>query len=194
MRTEPSYEDALHALTVIKDEVLIGFPFVPDDELGDQSAARSVALSAILTGCVRKSLRTAPLHAFSAPTMATGKTLLCNVVSMIAVGRGAAAISQGRTEEEDEKRLFSILRQGDPVILIDNIEQPVHGDALCTILTEATWQCRVLGVSENQTVSTSALFLATGNNLEFQGDVTTRVIMGRLDAGVEAPEKRSFSR
>jgi hypothetical protein len=188
----PTRDEALAALAFIKDEVLIGFPFVVDDPLTEESSARSVALSAILTGCVRKSLRTAPLHAFTAPTMATGKTLLCNCVSMIAVGRSAAAMSQARSEEEDEKRLFSILRQGDPVILIDNIERPVAGDALCTILTEDYWQCRVLGVSENQQVATNALFLATGNNLEFLGDITTRVIMCRLDAEVEAPEKRTF--
>ncbi|MCC0024425.1 MAG: hypothetical protein H6874_09405 [Hyphomicrobiaceae bacterium] len=192
----PTRKDALHALDRLKD-VIKDFPFVPDDEageLGDPSSHRSVALSAILTGVCRKALRTAPGHGFDATSMATGKTLLCDVVSIIATGRPTSAISQGKSEEEFDKRLFSILLQGDPVIVIDNIDRPVRSDEFCTVLTAEEWQCRVLGISGNKTVPTNVLFLLNGNGLQFEGDIRTRVIMCHLDAGVENPGARKFDR
>lgn len=191
----PSYEDGLAALGRLKD-IIKDFPFVPDREgdTGGPSAARSVALSAMLTGVCRKSLRTAPAHAIDASSMATGKTLLCDVISMLATGRPAAAISQGRTREEFNKRLFSILLQGDPVVVIDNIEQEVESDEFCSVLTAPEWQNRVLGESENRVVPTNVLFLPNGNNIRFKGDMTTRVILCRMDAGMENPGARTFDR
>ena len=177
-------------------EVIKDFPFVmdEDDPLGIDSAYRSVALSAILTAVSRKALRTAPGHGFDATSMATGKTLLCDTISMIATGRPASTISQGKNEEEFNKRLFSILLQGDPVITIDNIEQPVRSDEFCTVLTSEEWQCRVLGISGNRTVVTNVLFLLNGNGLTFEGDIRTRVLMCRMDARVEDPGARRFDR
>lgn len=192
---QPDRADALAALATLKD-VIKDFPFVPDtdDETKERSVYRSVALSAILTGVSRKALRTAPGHGFDATTMSTGKTLLCNVTSMIATGRPSSTISQGKSEEEFNKRLFSILVQGDPVITIDNIEQPVRSDEFCTVLTSEEWQCRVLGASGNRTVATNVLFLLNGNGLVFEGDISTRVLMCRMDAAVENPSARRFDR
>jgi hypothetical protein len=126
--------------------------------------------------------------------MATGKTLLCDVISMLATGRSAAAISQGQTREEFNKRLFSVLLQGDPVVVIDNIDQEVSSDEFCSVLTAPEWQNRVLGESETRTVPTNVLFLPNGNNIRFAGDMITRVIACRMDAGIEDPGSRMFDR
>lgn len=181
----PSRDDALAAMATLK-AVIGGFPFVDD-------AARSVALSAILTAVSRRAVRTAPLHGFSAPTMGSGKSLLADVVSMVATGRDAVVMSQGASEEEDEKRLLSVLMQCDPVLVIDNIKRPVEGDALCSILTSETWKGRQLGVNRLIAVSTATLIIATGNNIEFRGDMSTRAILCTIDAKVERPEARRFS-
>ncbi|WP_457939827.1 hypothetical protein [Mesorhizobium sp. 10J20-29] len=192
---QPTRSQALAALGKLKD-VIKDFPFVLDDQNDplEESAYRSVALSAILTAVSRKALRTAPGHGFDATSMATGKTLLCDTISMIATGRPASTISQGKNEEEFNKRLFSILLQGDPVITIDNIEQPVRSDEFCTVLTSETWQCRVLGISGNRTVMTNVLFLLNGNGLTFEGDIRTRVLICRMDSRVEDPGARRFDR
>lgn len=190
----PNRRQGIAALAVLKD-IIKDFPFVPDaGGDGVVSAARSVALSALLTGVCRKALRTAPAHAIDATSMATGKTLLCDVISMLATGRPAAAISQGQTREEFNKRLFSILLQGDPVVVIDNIDQDVESDEFCSVLTAPEWQNRVLGESENRVVPTNVLFLPNGNNIRFKGDMTTRVIVCRMDAGMENPGARKFDR
>lgn len=184
IKNEPTRADAEAALDFLKVPFK-DFPFIND-------ASRSVALSAALTILVRRTLRSAPAHGTTAPTMATGKTLLLNTVSMIATGREPSFMSQGKDGEEDEKRLLSVLLKGDAMLVIDNIARPVEGDALCTILTEAQWQCRRLGVSETVTVPTNCLITMSGNNLTFKGDMTTRAVLCRMDAKVERPEERAF--
>ncbi|MBV5269319.1 MAG: hypothetical protein JZU55_04595, partial [Afipia sp.] len=93
----------------------------------------------------------------------------------------------------DEKRLFSVLLQNDPILLIDNVKRPIEGDALCTILTQSSWQSRILGENRKVAVPTNALFLASGNNLTFKGDMTTRALLCRMDARIERPETRRFN-
>ncbi|NWH07344.1 MAG: bifunctional DNA primase/polymerase [Alphaproteobacteria bacterium] len=181
----PSRADAVAAMGLLK-ELLEGFPFV-------DVPSRSVALSAMLTAVCRKMLRTAPLHGFTAPTMGTGKSLIADVVAILGTGRDAPVMSQGATEEEDEKRLLSILMQGDPVVVIDNVTRPVTGDALCSILTSETWQNRKLGTNDQIRVPTQTLFIANGNNLQFREDMSTRAIMCAMDAKMEHPEKRTFT-
>ena len=190
IKEHPTREHALRSLAVLK-EPFKDFPFVQNAKGG--SASRSVLLSAVLTGLVRRTLRSAPIHGVSAPTPGTGKSLAINVVSMIVSGRMATSMSQGSSEEENEKRLFSSLLLGDQLLLIDNITRPVEGAALCTILTEPNWTNRILGESRNVTVMTNTLLMANGNNLTFKGDMTRRALLARMDAEVEQPEKRRFN-
>ena len=194
----PSRDDGRAALDALAD-VIGEFPFVSDDEGGrpggDQpSQSRSAALAMILTAVARPMFSAAPMFGVSAPTMATGKSLLADVPAMIVTGRRATKMSQGASEEEDEKRLLSVLMQGDPVNVIDNITRPIEGDALCTILTEETWRCRVLGRSEMRDVGTKATFIATGNNLSFRNDMASRAVLASLDAELENPGERVFRR
>jgi hypothetical protein len=117
---------------------------------------------------------------------------LADIISTIPTGRPARVVSQGPNEEEMEKRLFAILYAGDPVIVIDNIEHPIEGAALCSILTQETWKGRILGKSETAELPTKSLFIATGNNLTIRGDLTRRVVICRLDARSERPDERAF--
>lgn len=189
IKDQPTRADAEAALGFLKIPFK-DFPFVSDGN-GD-SPSRSVALSAALTVLVRRTLRSAPAHGATAPIMATGKSLLLNVVSMIGTGREPSFMSQGKDGEEDEKRFLAALMKNDLMLVVDNITRVVEGDALCTILTEAMWQCRRLGVNDNVTVPTNCLIAMSGNNLTFKGDMTTRAILCRLDAKVERPEERAF--
>lgn len=181
----PMKDDALAALERLAHP-LRDFPFVSD-------AAKSVALSALLTALVRMSLMTAPLHGFDAPAAGTGKSLLAEMAGLLASGFKPPALSQGKSEEEDEKRLSTILFAGDPVIHIDNCDRAITGDFLCSMLTQEIVQARILGLSERRVLPCTALVLASGNNLTLAGDTSRRAVMCRLDAGVEKPENRRFS-
>ncbi len=166
--------------------LLQGFSFVQD-------ADRSVALSAILTACIRRSLPTAPLHAFTAPVMGSGKSKLVDIATVVASGREAAVIAQGKTEEETEKRLGAMLLAGDPVIAIDNCEAPLGGDFLCQMLTQPVVRARILGRSEAPELPANAMVTATGNNLVLIGDMARRALLCQLDPQCERPELRVFA-
>lgn len=155
-------------------------------------ASRSVAGSAMLTALVRASLRTAPMHVFDAPTAGTGKSKICDTIGILATGEIVPAMSQGKTAEEDEKRLSVALHYGDRVVLIDNVEQPITGDFLCSCCTQEMVQARILGLSERRITPVACLFTASGNNVTTAGDMSRRVIICRIDAGVERPDERKF--
>ncbi|MET4102410.1 hypothetical protein ABIE58_001844 [Roseovarius sp. MBR-78] len=187
----PTLIDAVAALGKLK-WIIKGFPFVENEE--GRSPSRSVALSAMLTAVCRRSLRTAPMHGFTAPTMGTGKSLLTDTVAMLAMGRAATVLNQSGDGdgEEERKRLMSVLMQGDPVVVIDNVDRPMGGARMCSILTQETWQDRMLGGNDQGHVSTRTLWLANGNNLEFREDMSRRAILCTMDAGVERPAERAF--
>lgn len=180
----PTRDDGMRALERI--ESLIGeFPFASD-------AARSVALAAILTALVRKSVRTAPMFIFEAAKMGSGKSLLADIVSMIATGRRASVMSQAPDEAEEKKRILAVLMAGDPVTVIDNVEYPLGSAALCAVLTSDDYRDRILGQTAQVSVPTDTTFLVTGNNVTVIGDLSTRVLKARLDVKDEHPEERSF--
>lgn len=180
----PSASELKAAISAFS-KLLVDFPF-------EEAHDYSVALSAIFTALVRCRLRSAPLIASSAPVMAAGKTLLMSLPSWIATGRPPAVIQHSRDATEEQKLLLSVLMDGDPVVLIDNIERPLDSDALCSILTAETFRGRPLGKTGTVSVPTCVLFLATGNNLVVAGDLTTRTLLVRLDPKSERPEQRAF--
>lgn len=181
---EPTENDIKKAkdllLWLLKD-----FPF-------DGEASRSVAMAGMLTSMIRKSLPSAPLIGITAPKMASGKSLLADVISLISTGNPMNAVSYTDNEAEEKKRLLALFIGGAPVICYDNVEHPFGSQSLCIALTQQHITDRVLGASKNATVPTNATFLVTGNNLTFLGDVSTRVLLCKLDPNVERPEEREF--
>ena len=184
---QPTYEDAQAALAFLFNEVLSGFPFAAPHD-------RSAALSAILTACNRHSLHSAPMHTYNAPVMASGKSLLADVVALTATGHPATVMSYTPDGDEMRKRVLSVLMQGDRVVNIDNVEEPLASQTLCTVLTQESFTDRILGVNKTGTAPTLCCWLATGNNLVVAGDLTTRIVPCNLDPQVERPEEREFSR
>lgn len=183
IRNDPTKAHAKAALAAL-EELIADFPFETD-------ADRSVALSGILTAVVRRSLRTAPLHAYTAPTAGSGKTKLVDIASVIATGRETGVIAMGNPEEL-EKRLVALLLGGYSVA-IDNVNGNLYSDLLCQMLTQTLVRPRILGKSEAPEMSTNVMVTATGNNLVLVGDMTRRSIRCRLDAQVERPELREFA-
>lgn len=181
----PTRADALAALDMLK-EVLCGFPFVNEE-------SRAVMLAELLTACVRRSLRSAPMFLHDAPKMGSGKSLLASVAGYLAIGRDVPVTSQEKDPESERKRLFSLLLEGRALVIIDNVSRTLESDALCSILTEAVFTDRQLGASRTVEVPTTTLFIATGNNIQVAGDITTRVLVCRIDPEMEWPDKRKFN-
>jgi Bifunctional DNA primase/polymerase, N-terminal len=180
----PTREEADAALQYL-ERVIKAFPFVHDVD-------HSVALSAILTALDRRAMATAPLHGFSSPVAGTGKSLMVDVASLLATGQIAPVISQGRNEEELEKRLGTALISGDTIISIDNCDHELAGSFLCQALTQQRVKIRLLGYSRQVETPVNAAMFATGNNLTIAGDLVRRTLFCGMDAGCERPELRQF--
>lgn len=178
---QPTKEDARAALETILN------PFREFVFAGRED--RSVLLAAILTSVVRRILPSAPLFAIDAPTAGSGKSLMVELIGIIATGHKPAMMSQGKSPEEDEKRLSSVLMAGDAIIVIDNCDRALGGDTLCTILTQEVFRARVLGKSETPQLLTNVLVMATGNNLTIAGDLGRRTLICRIDTGEERPDQ-----
>jgi putative DNA primase/helicase len=162
------------------------FPFVTE-------ADRSVIISGILTGLQRRLLTSAPAHGMDATAQGSGKSLLADAISLIVTGRPAASVTYNRNDEEFRKKLFSVLLAGDPILSIDNVTSSISNDAFASILTLTEYKDRLLCTNQYAAVPTNALFLITGNNLNFSGDMPSRVIVSRINPNVERPEERTFT-
>lgn len=207
----PTKADAVAALKKV-EHLLRGFPFpsynakreadgsqltlldvAPSKEVdSSKDLPLSVALSAFLTVAIRGVLRATPLLTFDAPAARTGKSLLVELIGIVLTGTSPPAMSQGKSPEEDEKRLATVLSCGDPIVFLDNCEHPIQGDFLCSMLTQEVVQARILGLSERRILPANVTVFATGNNLSYAGDVCSRTVPCRLDAQMERPETREF--
>ena len=133
----PTKENALAALFYLEG-FLATFPFCTE-------ADKAVALSGILTALDRPTMMTAPLHAYTAPAAGTGKSSAVDATAIIATGSEMPVISQGKDEEELEKRLSGELIEGAPLISIDNCTHSLGGSFLNQCLTQPMVKARRLG-------------------------------------------------
>jgi putative DNA primase/helicase len=166
-------------------EVIYNFPF-------ENGAARSVMLAAMLTCVIRRTLRAAPMFAFSAPKPGSGKTLLAECIGYLATGRPPVIVSQPNDPDEERKRMLGLLMDGTAVLLIDNVERPIQSDVLCSILSQPTYSDRVLGGNIKAIARTNLTIMSSGNNTEVLGDLTRRTLRCYLDPNCDRPEEREF--
>lgn len=181
----PTDENARAALARF-DELLDGFPFTAELD-------RAITLAAFLSAVLRPALSTCPAFAWSSPVRGSGKSKLADVASVLATGLPAAALSWPRTEDEAEKRIGAMLLAGDRIVAIDNVERPLKGALLNSMLTQRIIAVRVLGQSEVIRMPAAPLVTATGNNLQLAGDLSRRFLVADLDPEMERPETRHFT-
>jgi len=163
------------------------FPFVAD-------ADRAAMLAGLISCIQRRLLPSAPIFCITAPSAGTGKTLLAETLALVTTARRASVISLGPDDSEFEKRLTGVALAGDSLICVDNVERPVRGDLICQLASQQIVRLRPLGGSVMRSVPSNSSIVATGNNLSVIGDLKRRVVMIRLDAKLERPERRAFDR
>ena len=180
----PTPADCAAARTAL-EEPFRDFPF---RDAGDLSAALAAVLSLVarpaIPGCV-------PLFAVRATTPGTGKGLLADVVCLIGTGRPGARMTPEADDTEMRKRVLSIALAGDAVVLLDNVEGALGSPALAAALTSETFKDRILGASTMAEAPLRAVWISTGNNTTFRGDLGRRVVPIDLVADREHPEDRA---
>ena len=157
----------------------------------DTDADAGAAMSLLLTAVQRAMLPLAPMFISSAPTYANGKTLVCEVASLLS-GDDASVTVFGKDEGEQQKSIIATLITGKPSVLLDNLEGQVTGSHLAAMLTSTTFKGRLLGASAMLELPTRQLWMASGVNLSPARDILRRCLTIRLDAHVERPEQREF--
>lgn len=181
---EPTSAQVEAAKRLLLDELLVDFPFVTE-------ADRTHAVALMLLPFVRDLIVGAtPLHDIEAPTPGSGKGLLMKAVLMPGVGPSQSVMSAATDDDEWQKRLIAFLRDSPQAIVIDNVNTKVDSGALCTVLTEPVYASRILGASQAVTLPVRCVWVLTGNNPQFSGEVSRRCLRIRLDPRVERPEER----
>ena len=186
-KTQPSRSDAEASLKWIRGMFLAEFPFA-------SAVDRDVAVAALMTGVVRKALGECPAFLISAPTAATGKSALADIIGVVMTGVGPGHQGWPKSSEELEKVILSVMLQGIPIVSIDNVSEPLGGDVLNRVVTSEKGSARVLGVNRIAELPVAFLLLFTGNNVAIEGDTATRIFGCYLNAEVERPDQRRFKR
>lgn len=181
--TTPSADDISRARDLLLD-VVCDFPF--------QSPAHLAAwVAALLTLVARFAFfGPSPLFVVDANVRGAGKTMLADLIGIIASGRPMPRTPQAADEAEEIKRITAIALAGDRFVLIDNITRPLGSGALDTVLTGTTWSDRILGKSEKVTLPLVTVWYASGNNITLKGDTARRCLHIRLDSDLEKSEHR----
>lgn len=180
---EPTPAEIVRALETLLDPIR-DFPF---RESSDRAAAVAALLSIVsryaIAGCV-------PLFAVRATAPGTGKSLLVDVISLIATGRRAPRMSHESEDAETRKRILAIALEAERIVLLDNVYGNLGSPALAAALTAEMWKDRLLGVSATAEAPLTTVWFATGNNMTFGKDLGRRVMNIDLDARLENPEDR----
>lgn len=155
---------------------------------------RSVLMAAIFSAVVRQILPTCPAFGFDAPMQGSGKTLLAETIAIIASGTKASAIAPGRNDYDEEfrKRLMALFLKGEKAYLFDNIVGQFDSASLAAALTSDVYEDRILQHSKTAKIYVKAMFLFTGNNLRFTGDMSRRVLTVRLKPSDDKLAQREY--
>jgi hypothetical protein len=185
----PTKDDALRALAYLKDELLEGFEFV-------SKLDKSMVLVCLFVMLQRRFMDIAPGFLSTASVQQSGKTTLLELIFMVLFGRPLACESWLEDEIETDKRLLSILREGHPAALLDNVPDGcvMENNAISRYLTSPMYQSRLLGKSEMIKSPTDAVLVITGNNVKPGTDLVSRIWPTRLESSTENPMDRAFSR
>ncbi|OJW10324.1 MAG: hypothetical protein BGO49_07185 [Planctomycetales bacterium 71-10] len=182
----PTRREAEAAWAALK-RLLCDFPFRSEVDL-------ALWLASLLTVLGRPLFDgPSPLIGFDGNCPGVGKTLLADVVAIMATGRPVSKMGfpgGAHGDEEMDKRITALAMAGVRLVLLDNVAEPLGGSSLDRALTTTLWQGRPLGRSEIVDMPLAVTWLASGNNLQVKGDMLRRVLFARLETREENPEDR----
>lgn len=132
-----------------------------------------------------------PLGAVDARAAGSGKTLLTDIIGYLYGSTSRAWVS----DDGELRKSITATLQGtsEPVVVLDNVGErdQVDQPTLAKLLTGATWNDRELGSSRQIDALNDRLWMVTGNNISFGGDIPSRTVLVSLDTGEPDPDKRS---
>jgi hypothetical protein len=161
------------------------FPFVSDDD-------RATWIGLLFTPILRPLLRLPyQLGVITATNPGSGKTKLARMIRT--THGGVLRGEMPRDADELRKSITAALMDTTgPVIAFDDLTGVIRSSVLEALLTGADWTDRWLGQNKSVTAANDRLWLATGNNAQFGGDLARRIATVRLDPPEANPHLRKF--
>jgi len=185
----PTKQDAEEAAEFLIKNVLWDFPFDGQKRIANES--RTNALAGLISPIVRPMVDgKMPMLLIDKPSPGTGATLLMDLISLVATGEESAKLSTPDNDEEWRKQISSWLRDGSPLICLDNIDADLKAPSLSRALTTLIWRDRILGKPDDAKYPQRACWYATGNNLTLGGDLARRSYLAQMDAKLPRPWER----
>lgn len=168
------------------EDLLVDFPFL--SEADEQNF-----ISLMLTPMIRPAiLGNVPLFLIKSSLPRTGKTKLAEqVTGGVYLGEETPAMQWSSNEDERDKRILSILKQGDTILHVDNVAHYVDSPALASLVTSRYYSGRLLGQSQMMRLENNLTIVATANNPRATGEIVRRAIPITLQPEDDAPELRS---
>jgi hypothetical protein len=186
----PSAEQVTAAKKLLLDRLLRDFPFVSDADRANYMGLLHTPALKHVTGTIT------PFGVITAAAAGSGKSLLAEIISRT-YGSNGTACTLPRQDEELRKLVTSKL-MSDPhaVVTFDNIGKSHRVDSpiLAQLMTETVWTDRVLGGNDTVSRINDKLWLGTGNNVQFGGEMASRSVLVRIDPKMERPDQRDTDR
>jgi hypothetical protein len=180
---QPDSGDVENAIKMIREWLGDFLDAMPTD------ADRANTIALVLTPLVRGLVPLAPLMVVSGLQMGVGKNLLADVISIFALGEPTTPLPYGG-DEENRKVITAAFRSGANMLIFDEAHV-LEGAALARAITAITYTDRILGVSVNAEYPNTATWMALGNRVSINGDLSRRAVVIELAPKMENPQDRS---
>jgi len=169
----------------IMEDLLTDFPFTDE-------ADKENFIGLLLTPLIRPAvLGNVPLFLIKSSLPRTGKTKLAEqVLGGIYLGEETPAMQWSTNEDERDKRILSVLKQGDTLLHVDNINHYMDSPALASLVTSKYYSGRLLGQSQMLRLENTLTIVATANNPRATGEIVKRTVPITLQPETETPELR----
>jgi len=180
----PTATDIAQARTLIIGDLIGDFPFT-------EQADRAAAVALFLLPFARAMIQgLTPMHGIESPTVGSGKGLLGDVLVRPAFGQHGGMIAEARDDDEWRKRIGAKLREGAPIIHIDNVTRPLDSGALAMALTTGVFSDRILGQTATFRATVHNVWMFTANNPVMSLEIARRTVRIRIDTNEEKPWQR----
>ncbi|MBX3399486.1 MAG: hypothetical protein KF873_12150 [Gemmataceae bacterium] len=138
-----------------------------------------------------------PAVLFNGNQPGLGKSMLAQVLAILRDGHAVGTASYTTCDEEFEKRLGAMVRDGLTTLIVDNAKTGRAGariESACLerSITDARLSFRLLRYSENIQAENSHIFAITANSAEVSRDLLTRSVVVNLHHDGD-PTRRTFT-
>lgn len=178
----PSRNDIQEAVRLLLDDWFVDMPLA-------EPAGRANLLALILTPFIRRLVPLVPMAVIDGLMMGVGKNLLADCLAIVVTGNNLDPLPFSSDDDELRKLITSHYGTGASMFVFDEAHV-LRGPSLARALTAVEYTDRILGHSRMGRYTNVATWMALGNQVLVQGDLSRRVYRIALRPNQASPEQR----